>query len=201
MPAIDFFALSVGAVPTQPQLHDFAFWAVTRALLRTHYSPRGHAPERLFRMIYERRVSRSVPEGCIVSIALTEPVAMEAGVHQSVQLDGHYIGHVAVSWGTLLISILLADPDRSTIALAHRASAQLQIWFPETFWLMGPDFEAPAHSAHVLRPSETLVAGALLGFLLDLHPADQFGTKIDLDAVVPSARQAGVPWPEATKRG
>lgn len=98
LPALDFFARGVGSMPIQKQLRDFAFWAITRALLGTHYSSGGRAPEPLFRTMYDQRSARQVPLGCIVSVASTAPVSMKAGTHQSARLDGeHYLGHVAVS--------------------------------------------------------------------------------------------------------
>ena len=200
-PAIDFFALAAGTLPTRLQLDDFAFWAVTRALLRTHYSPSGHAPESLFHSIYQRRQTRTLPDGFIVSIAPTTPVSMEAGVHQSSRLNGSYLGHVAVSLGVLFISVLLADPDGFSIDLANRASVQQRMWFPGSFWLLAPDFRTPPVPVHVLQQVEALVAGSLLGFLLNLQPADQFGSRIDFAAVVPPARRGRVPWPEAPTRG
>ena len=194
LPSLVFFALGSGPVPTRTQLDDFAFWAVTRSLLRTHYSPAGRAPESLFRTVYDQRESRVIPTGCIVSIAPTQPVSMEAGTHQSVRLDGHnFLGHVAVSWGTLLISVLLASPDPLTIGLAAQACSQQRQWFPRAFWQLAP-FVPPSSPGYVLEPADTVLAGALLGFLLDLRPAEQFGNPLDLGSRVPPERRGEVPW-------
>ena len=87
-----------GGPPTREQLRSFAFWAVVRAMIRTHTSMAGHAPASLFASAYQNRASQVLPPGCIVLVAPTQPVAMEAGTHQSAVIDSGYVGHVAVSF-------------------------------------------------------------------------------------------------------
>lgn len=198
--ALEYFGLGKGRVPGRPELDNFAFWAIARALLRTHASPAGRAPQYLFHAIYEARDRRRLPNGCIVSIAPTAPVSMEAGLHQSVNLDGHYFGHVAVSFGTLFMSVLLGGPDQTTTLLVRRAYNQMLAWFPKTLWELAPVFRTPPSGLHVFRPAEAMVAGSSLGFFLDLAPCDQFGNLLDLKAVIPTARRGIVSWTDISRR-
>lgn len=193
LPAIEFFAAAVGTPPSREQIQDLAFWAATRALLRTHYSPAGHAPESMFRAVFDLRAERRVPVGFLISIAPTAPVALEAGTHQSARLDGAFAGHVAVSWGALLISVFLAEPEPAPLESVVRAQAQRDGWFPDAFWRVSPVFEPPPRPIRTLQPRETVVAASALGFMWGQDPRDQFGVPLDLD-VVPESLRGDVPW-------
>jgi len=195
LPALDFFGRAVGSVPTRTQLCDLAFWAATRALLRTHSSPAGRAPKFLFEAIYANRIERRVPGGFVVSIAQTSGADMEAGLHQSGRIEGGYLGHVSVSFGALVVSVFVAGPDSLTASLAKKASEQLNRWIPHAFWQLAPYSHPPAtHRLRTLNALEAKVAGSCLGFLLDLAPRDQFGLPLDLAAVVPASEMGEVPW-------
>ena len=201
LPTLDYFGLGSGRLPSIAELRDFAFWAVTRALLRTHASPSGRAPSYLFDTIYEYRDSRVIPPGCIVSIASTDQVDMEAGFHQSVRLDDEYLGHVSVAFGSLFISTMLGGPGQLTTSLAELASNQLEDWFPSTFRQLAPSLGLRSNkSTRRLSAAEAKVGGSCLGFFLGRVPCDQFGTELDLGAVVPVNRIGLVPWPLVTGR-
>lgn len=191
---LDPLGRGIGSIPTRSELHDFAFWAVTRALLRTHTSSGGHAPQYLFRNVYERRHDRQVPNGCAVLIAPTDPVDMEAGTHQSGVLDGGFIGHVAVTFGELFVSIFLGGPDPMTAELSMRAAAQARSWFPGSLWQISPDPHPLKGAAIYFAPAQARIAGACLGFMLGLSPKDQFGKTLELQEVVTQSQRGDIPW-------
>lgn len=195
LPSLDFFGRGVGKIPTRTELDDLAFWSVIRALLRTHYSPAGRAPNYLFETVYANRQVRLIPAGCAVSIASTSHVDMEAGMHQSVRISEGYVGHVSIAFGTLFISTTLGGPDSHTSSLVGNAVRQVNDWFPDTFWQLAPEFKPPrTRKPNSLSASEARVAGSSLGFMLGLLPCDQFGNPLDLRAVVEVDRIGEVPW-------
>ncbi len=159
-----------GKGPTREQYKSFAFWAVVRALLRTHTSSGGHAPVHLFRTVYQNRIEQAVPPGCVALVAPTQPVGMEAGAHQSGVSNSGYVGHVAVSHGLLLVSVFLGGPDPFTTMLTTRAAAQVRAWFPGTLWEVAPHFAPHPFIPRFLRPEEAEAAGSCLGFMLDVTP-------------------------------
>ena len=188
-----------GGPPTREQLRSFAFWAVVRAMIRTHTSMAGHAPASLFASAYKNRVSQVLPSGCIVLVAPTQPVAMEAGTHQSAVIDSGYVGHVAVSFGLLLVSVFLATHHPLSGQFTARGAKQVRGWFPGTLWEVAPTCEPHRFAPRYLTPTEARVAGSCLGFFLDNSPCDQFGTPVTLD-VVPKSRRGEVPWRGIRKR-
>lgn len=183
-----------GSAPTREQLRSFAFWAVVRAMIRTHTSIAGHAPASLFTSAYQNRASQVLPPGCIVLVAPTQPVDMEAGTHQSAVIDSGYVGHVAVSFGLLLISVFLASRHHLSGQFAARGAKQVRGWFPGTLGEVAPDFASHRFPPRYLTPTEAKVAGSCLGFFLDDSPRDQFGTRLSLDESVPKPRRGEVPW-------
>lgn len=185
-----------GGAPTRAQLSTFAFWAVVRALLRTHTSSGGRAPEYLFRAVYQARIAQLVPPGCVVLVAPTGPVDIEAGLHQSVVVNSEYLGHIAVSFDQLYVSAFLGGPGPLTSEFTARAAAQVRGWFPGTLWELAPNFGAHRFPPRYLTPEETKIAGSCLGFMLGRSVRDQFGAPLDLDLVVPASRRGDIPWPE-----
>ena len=194
LPTLDFLGRLEGERLTTPQLSDFAFWSVTRALLRTHTSSGGRAPHHLFQSMYNNRTHRTIPPGCAVLIAPTRPVDMEAGSHQSAVINGGYLGQVAVAFGALFVTVFLGGPDATTVSLSAEASRQLQGWFPGAFWELAPNLGGHPSAPRPFTPEEAKVAGACLGFLLDSSPCDQFGRPLRVD-VVPDANRGELPWP------
>lgn len=195
LPCLDYFGLGRGDVPGREELSDLAFWAVVRALLRTHVSLGGHAPNYLFKAAFAEHAERRVPAGCVVQIAPTLPVDIEAGLHQSVVVGGAYLGQVAVSFGRLFLSVTLGGPDARTAQYAWRAATQTSMWFPDQFWQLAPTFGVPSTYHQPLTPTEAWIAGSSLGFMLDLGPRDQFGNLLDFESVVPAHARGMVPWP------
>lgn len=182
-----------GRAPTAEQLKSFAFWAVVRALIRTRTSLAGHAPDGLFQAVYANRFTQEVPPGCVVLVAPTQPVDMEAGLHQSAVIDSCFVGHVAVAFGLLLVSVFLGGPDPTSSQLAARAAEQVRRWFPGTLWEVAPNLSPHPFIPRYLTPIEAKVAGSCLGFFLDAATRDQFGKPITLD-VVPESHRGDVPW-------
>lgn len=184
-----------GSAPTHEQLRSFAFWAVVRAMLRTRTSMSGHAPINLFAAAFRNRVSQVIPPGCVVLVALTEPVDMEAGMHQSFVIERGYLGHVGVAFGQLLVLVFLAGPDSVSSKLAERAAAQVRGWFPETLWEVAPRFAPHLFIPRYLSPAEAKTAGSCLGLFTGRTMRDQFGSQITIEAV-PEFRRGEVPWVE-----
>ncbi len=80
------------------ELEVLGFWAYVRALVRTHASPRGHAPSELFERVFAKR---QILPGNYVQLGVCTKYHVEAGTHQSLRISPglHYAGFVGFGLG------------------------------------------------------------------------------------------------------
>jgi hypothetical protein len=124
---------------THPDLMErLGFWAVLRALLRTHMSPEGRAPAALFRTAYG---TRRPPRGCFAHWAYSQYYVAAAGVHHgstTVGDNAHYVAHVSFGLGGTLFQVGLSGGSDWSRKLALKLMTRPQRWFPDSFYWIAP---------------------------------------------------------------
>lgn len=115
---------------------NLGFWAVIRALLRTHMSPTGRAPLRFFREAFDRR---QAPRGCFAHWAYSLTYVASAGAQQAtLHVDGDYLALVSFGLGGMLFQVTIAGGSPLSHRLAISILKRPQLWFPTAFYWLAP---------------------------------------------------------------
>lgn len=125
------------------------FWAVIRALLRTHMSPTGRAPVRFFRTAYE---TKRVPSGCFAHWAYSRCYVAPAGAHQAtLRVDEDYLSLVSFGLGAMLFQVTIAGGSAVSRRFAIELLKRPRRWFPTTFYWLAP----PENTRRTILPLES----------------------------------------------
>lgn len=120
------------------KMQSLGFWAVVRALLRTHISPEGRAPVQLFRAAYE---TGQPPRGCFAHWGYSQFYVAAAGVHHgltSTREEADYVAHVSFGLGGMLFQAGLSGGSDWSKRLALKLLTRPQAWFPNSFYWIAP---------------------------------------------------------------
>ncbi|MFJ5957133.1 hypothetical protein ACIQC5_14415 [Paenarthrobacter sp. NPDC092416] len=165
-------------------LERLGLWFYVRALLRTHLSPEGRAPIRLFEEVF---ASKTVPTACDMKVGLCESSIFEAGAHQSVLLgrSRSYVAHVGIGLGPLLFLATIHDGQPEGAELARCVAEAARTWFPGRFLGLNP-VNYPGR-VEVLTELEGKTAAVSQAILMGMRPPlDQLGNAIDFKRAIPS---------------
>ncbi|MFD4402087.1 hypothetical protein ACFWPH_04915 [Nocardia sp. NPDC058499] len=174
------------------ELKSLGFWAYVRALIRTHISPRGHAPDSMFEDAYNHR---RVPRGSYVQIGWCTHYIFEAGAHQSVRLDDNYVAHVAFGLGPNLFLVSMTEGDEM-LSRTLDVSRQPRLWFPGYLHWLSPTehFDSP-RVPRIMTAQEAMITGLSLPIRMGVDPlVDNFGNVVDPTIPIPARFHTTLKW-------
>lgn len=169
---------------TPDAMQSLGFWAVVRAMLRTHISPEGRVPEHFFRAAYETRVP---PRGCFAHWAYSEHYVAAAGVHQgpaAAASDADYAAHVSFGLGGMLFQVGLSGGSDWSKRLALKLLKRPQLWFPDSFYWIAPR-ELTPRTIHPLSREAAFAAINSAAIAAGLPILMDDGTTIEPTDVIP----------------
>lgn len=182
----------------KPELDVLAFWAYVRALLRTHVSPAGRAPESLFEQAF---LERRVPHTSFVQLGWSTHYMFVAGGHQSLVLQplGTYLAYVSLGLSGLMFFVTIAEAGDGMRRYALDVSRRPRLWFPGTLHWLAPSEPLEGHRPpRILSLEESRVAGASLMIRMGIRkPVDYFGEEFDPLLVIPPKFHSTLSWEDA----
>lgn len=168
------------------------YWAVIRALLRTHMTPSGRAPVRFFREAY---TTGRVPSGCFAHWAYSTNYVAPAGAHQSTSdVNDDYTALVSFGLGAMLFQVTIAAGSKPSRRLAIELLKRPQRWFPQSFYWIAP----PEASHKTLLPLERTQAFAAInsfGIAIGAQVLQDSGEYLDPREVIDVEHHLGLVMP------
>lgn len=169
---------------TPKQMERLGFWAVTRALLRTQFTPTARAPLHLFRTAFR---TRKPPPGCFAHWAYSEQYVAHAGVHESPHGldDDDYFAQVSFGLKHMLFQVGISGGSEWSQKTAFELLLRPRRWFPQSFYWIVPTGSGPV-TIQPLTPEAAYATVNTLSIAIGLPILTSDGSTLDPTDVIPA---------------
>ena len=167
---------------TPRQMEQLGFWAVTRALLRTQFTPTARAPLHLFRTAFR---TMKPPPG-FAHWAYSEQYVAHAGVHESPHglNDDDYFAQVSFGSKHMLFQVGISGGSEWSQRIAFELLLRPRRWFAGSFFWIVPTESRPV-TIQPLPPPSAYATVNTLSIAVGLPILTSDGSTLDPKDVIP----------------